>query len=98
MSETSEQYKTRPQTYIAGKDSIAMHREAPQSLSYFNGALNWQTWQTGLFAFSPGLFSAARRLRSRHDASPGVASRDGSCRGASERTGSQDRLSPQEVK
>jgi hypothetical protein len=26
--------------------------KAPQSLSYFHGALNWQTWQTGLFVFS----------------------------------------------
>jgi hypothetical protein len=27
--------------------------KAPQSLSYFHGALNWQTWQTGfLFVFT----------------------------------------------
>jgi uncharacterized damage-inducible protein DinB len=33
MSETSEQYKTRLQTYIAGKDPIAMQREAPRKLA-----------------------------------------------------------------
>jgi len=35
MSETSEQYKTRLQTSIAGKDPIAMQREAPRKLASF---------------------------------------------------------------
>ncbi|MGA8867402.1 MAG: DinB family protein [Candidatus Sulfotelmatobacter sp.] len=33
MTETAEQYKSRFQTYVAGKDPIAMQREAPQTLA-----------------------------------------------------------------
>jgi uncharacterized damage-inducible protein DinB len=33
MSETAEQYETRFETYVAGKDPIAMQREAPRTLA-----------------------------------------------------------------
>jgi uncharacterized damage-inducible protein DinB len=33
MSETAEQYKKRFETYVAGKDPIAMQREAPKTLA-----------------------------------------------------------------
>ncbi|HET6178821.1 MAG TPA: DinB family protein [Candidatus Sulfotelmatobacter sp.] len=33
MTETSEQYKARFATYVAGKDPLAMQREAPQTLA-----------------------------------------------------------------
>lgn len=33
MTETAEQYKARFEGYVAGKDSISMQREAPQTLA-----------------------------------------------------------------
>lgn len=33
MTETAEQYKARFATYIAGKDPLAMQREAPRTLA-----------------------------------------------------------------
>src|SRR5256885_1867731 len=40
-----------PGLLIANSRENKLRQGAPQSLSYFNGALNWQTWQTRLFAF-----------------------------------------------
>jgi len=33
MTETAEQYKARLESYVAGKDPVAMQREAPQTLA-----------------------------------------------------------------
>ncbi len=40
-----------PGLLIANSRENKLRQGAPQSLSYFNGALNWQTWQTRLFPF-----------------------------------------------
>lgn len=59
MAETAEQYKTRLEAYTAGKDPIAMQREAPRTLaSLIEGAADAELTRRP----APGKWSVAEIL------------------------------------